>query len=187
MMGDAIAGSANAAVPHTPVHTASGVLVRPVQPAELSEVGELTVTAYRAGGPLAQASDDSYAVALRDAADRAEHGELLVAVDDAGALLGTVTIARAGTAYAELCGEGELEMRMLAVAPHARRRGVGEALTRAVAGRAREEAAARVILCSMQELRPAHRLYERIGFRRCPERDWTVNSETRLLAFALDL
>jgi hypothetical protein len=33
----------------------------------------------------------------------------------------------------------------------------------------------------------AHRLYERSGFRRVPERDWTPTPEVPLLAFRLDL
>lgn len=192
-MDDAVTESVNAtSTPSasTPSHgTGRGndVLVRPAQSHELARVGELTVTAYRAGGPLAWASDESYRATLQDARDRSERGELLVAVDSVGTLLGTVTIARAGTVFAELCRDDELELRMLAVAEQARGRGVGEALTQAVVDRARQEGAHRVVLCSMDTLAPAHRLYRRFGFRRSPERDWTAPPDTTLLAFSLDL
>lgn len=166
----------------------NGVVVRPARPDELAEVGELTVRAYAADGFLQHDPDgDGYTAELRDAAGRAEHAELLVAVDGAGALLGSVAIVRPGTRYAELCWDGELEFRMLAVAPDARRRGVGAALTRAVVERARALRVERVVLCSMEIMTAAHRLYQRLGFRRLPERDWTPVPGVTLIAFALEV
>lgn len=165
------------------------VVVRPVRPEELAEVGELTVAAYRAEGVLGDDPErESYARELGDAARRAQHAEVLVAVSSDGAdggLLGSVAVVRAGTEYAEVSreGEGEVEFRMLAVAEHARRRGVGEALTRAVLDRARELDATRVVLCSLEEMTTAHRLYERLGFERLPERDWNPVPGVALIAY----
>ena len=62
---------------------------------------------------------------------------------------------------------------MLAVAPDARRQGVGEALARLVLDRFRELGAAAIVLSSLAEMAAAHRLYERLGFDRIPERDWS--------------
>ena len=53
-----------------------------------------------------------------------------MAVDDDGTLLGSVTSCPPGSPWRELSVEGEGEFRMLAVAPAARGRGVGEALVR---------------------------------------------------------
>ncbi|PRX48274.1 acetyltransferase (GNAT) family protein [Prauserella shujinwangii] len=164
----------------------SDVRIRAARPGELAEVGELTVAAYRADGLLTHDAGDSYAGELRDARARAEQAELLVAVDGTGTLLGTVTVTRAGTPYAELARDDELEFRMLAVAGHARGRGVGEALVTAVLDRARELAAPRVVLCSLDAMRTAHRLYERLGFRRAPERDWYPVPGLALRAFVHD-
>jgi hypothetical protein len=36
-------------------------------------------------------------------------------------------------------------------------------------------------------MRTAHRIYEKLGFRRDPERDWTPMPGVDLLAFVLDL
>ncbi|MGH3822018.1 MAG: GNAT family N-acetyltransferase [Pseudonocardiaceae bacterium] len=78
---------------------------------------------------------------------------------------------------------GELELRMLAVARDARRRGVGEALVKSVLRRAAEIGAYRVVMWSAQEMHAAHRLYARLGFSRLPERDWEPVPGIMLLAF----
>ncbi len=148
-------------------------------------MGELTVAAYR-DDELLQVEPE-YEAVLADAERRATEAELLVAVTGDGELLGSVTVVRPGTAYAEISREGELEFRMLATAPAARRRGVGEALTRAVIERAHELGAKRVVLCSLETMQAAHRLYTRIGFRRLPERDWEPHPTFWLRAFALTL
>lgn len=75
---------------------------------------------------------------------------------------------------------------MLGVAPEARGRGVGRALVRAVIARADDTGADRVVLCSLEMARTAHRLYERLGFVRLPERDWYPEPDLLLMAFGLD-
>ncbi|MEU6642435.1 GNAT family N-acetyltransferase [Saccharomonospora sp. NPDC046836] len=165
----------------------SDVLVRAARPAEFAALGELTVAAYQADGLLGHDAGESYAAELRAAAHRAEHAELLVAVADSGAPIGTVTIVRAGTPYTEIARDGEVEFRMLAVAADARGRGVGAALTQAVLDRARALAARRVVLCSLESMTTAHRLYARLGFRRLPERDWEPVPGVTLLAYSLEL
>jgi GNAT superfamily N-acetyltransferase len=159
--------------------------VRPARPSEFDQVGRLTVAAYRAGGLPGAAS--SYVTELADAAGRAEHAELLVAADPEGALLGTVTVCTPGSALGEVSRPGELEFRMLGVAPAARGRGIGRALVQAVIGRATDVGAYRVVMCSLETARAAHRLYDRLGFVRLPERDWYPQPGLLLMAFALDL
>lgn len=163
----------------------SGIRIRRAEPDELVEVGELTVAAYLANGYLD--SQHRYATELRNAADRAEHADLLVAVDGVGTLLGSVTVVLPDTKYAEMSRDDELEFRMLAVSESARGRGVGEALTRAVLDRARELRRDRVVLCSLERMRPAHRLYERVGFTRMPDRDWEPEPGVPLLAYGMGL
>jgi ribosomal protein S18 acetylase RimI-like enzyme len=76
---------------------------------------------------------------------------------------------------------------MLAVAPSSQRMGVGEALVRLVLDRFREEGATAIVLSSLPQMTEAHRLYERLGFVRTPERDWQPLPHIRLIAFRLDL
>jgi ribosomal protein S18 acetylase RimI-like enzyme len=166
------------------------VILRPVDPAdpaELAAIGALTVQAYTADGFLGGA-EDGYAEHLRAAADRARDAELAVAVDEgAGALLGTVTYCRAGTPWAEVSRPGEAEFRMLAVAPEARGRGVGAALAAWCVERARADGCTGVVLSTLTVMHAAHRLYERMGFVRTPERDWWPAPDVQLITYALAL
>lgn len=155
--------------------------VRLARPDELEEVGRLTLEAYLADGMVNPAG--SYAAELANASRRASDAELLVAVDPQGMVVGTITVCTPGSPLRELCRPGELEFRMLAVAPGARRRGVGEVLVRTALARARKTGVHRVVLCSAETMHVAHRLYVRLGFIRMPERDWYPLPGIRLLAF----
>ena len=76
---------------------------------------------------------------------------------------------------------------MLSVAASARGRGVGEALVRRWStGLGPPGSAA---WCSPPRRRwlAAHRLYERLGFTRLPERDWTPLPGLTLVAYAYGL
>ncbi|HET9141340.1 GNAT family N-acetyltransferase [Actinophytocola sp.] len=165
----------------------SDVLVRPARAGELDATGALTLRAYQADDYFATGVPSSYADTLADARSRYDHAELLVAVDGDERLLGTVTVARPGTRYSEVSRDGELEFRMLAVDPAARRRGVGEALVRAVLDRARELDLVSAVLCCQERMPALHRLYERLGFRRLPERDWNPVPAVRLIVYAIDV
>jgi GNAT superfamily N-acetyltransferase len=163
------------------------VIVRVARPEDHAELGRITVAAYEADGYLH--ADDEYAEELRDTGRRAELATLLAAVDDGGAgpLLGTVTFCLPGTPYAEISRPGEAEFRMLAVAPGHRGRGVGGRLVRACLDLARTEGATGLALSSLEAMRPAHRIYERMGFQRAPERDWEPVPGLRLVAYLMPL
>lgn len=161
------------------------LVIRPAHEDELAAVGALTFDAYAADGFVS--ADSPYAGDLRDTSSRARDAELYVAVDEDGRLLGTVTYCPEGSPWQEVAGEREGEFRMLAVAPDARRRGVAEGLVRMCLERSRELGYDAVVLSSMSSQQAAHRVYERIGFRRDPEHDWRPRPEIELLAFRLDL
>jgi ribosomal protein S18 acetylase RimI-like enzyme len=171
--------------PTPPVTPVSEVTIRLARPAEYERVGRLTVEAYQASGY--PGSDGPYAARLADAETRAREAELWVAVDESDAPVGTVTMAPPGSPWAQVAGARDMEFRMLAVAASARGRGVGEALTRAVLDRATELGLTAVVLSSAQEMAVAHRIYERLGFRRTPEKDWSPTSTTDLITYRLDL
>lgn len=156
--------------------------VRPVRPEEHARVGELTVAAYTRDRDIGD-----YAEELRDVADRVETAEVLVAVDDDGTVLGSVTNVPDGGPYGEIGRPGEGEFRMLAVDPAAQGRGVGTALVNACVDDARRRGRERVVLSSGTWMGAAHRIYSRLGFVRLPERDWTPVPGVDLQAFALDL
>jgi ribosomal protein S18 acetylase RimI-like enzyme len=161
--------------------------IREVLPGEYEALGALTVKAYLDGGFLIGGLDDEYAPHLRDVAHRAGSATVLVAVDGER-VLGGVTIAFPGSPLMELGGDGDAEVRMLAVDPGAGGRGVGSALAAACVERARAEAGTkRVVLCSQQTMVGAHRIYRRLGFERAPELDWSPLPGVDLWAFFLTL
>lgn len=146
-------------------------------------IGELTVAAY-AG--FTTGAEDLYVEHLRDVETRDREAEVWVAEDE-GIVTGTVTVAPEGSPWRELGKQGEGEFRMLAVAPEAQGRGVGEALVRHIVERFRDAGRSRVVLCSLEDMTAAHRIYRRLGFERAPELDWSPEEGVHLIAFALDL
>jgi ribosomal protein S18 acetylase RimI-like enzyme len=161
------------------------IVIRPALDSELEAVGHLTAEVFIGDGHTPRGGD--YEPRLRDARDRAEHAELLVAVDpDTGTLLGSVTFAPPGSPYADLAGEQQGEFRMLAVAPAARGRGAGEALVRACLDRSRELGLTALVMSTQAAMVHAHRIYERLGFVRTPERDWSPVPGVQLMTYAVE-
>jgi GNAT superfamily N-acetyltransferase len=158
------------------------VIVRDARPDELAGIGDLRVAAYLADGFLTSTS--GYRPILHAlGADGA--GEVLAAVDG-GQIIGTVMLLPwpAGNIT---CGPAEAEIRALAVAPHARGRGIGAALVTAVIERASRQGVRQLLLLTLPEMRAAHRLYTQAGFARLPGRDWSPEPGESLLAYALVL
>ncbi|MGV9699831.1 GNAT family N-acetyltransferase [Streptomyces sp. NPDC003470] len=165
-------------------------VIRQASPDEYRALGDITARAYLDDGLLDFGEDDSYLGELRDVAKRATAAQVLAAAAD-GRILGGVTFVPSGGPMADIARPGEAEIRMLAVHHEARGRGVGEALVRSCVDRARAvEGCARVVLSTQRTMHTAHRLYERLGFVRTPERDWNPVPELddiTLLTYQLTL
>jgi ribosomal protein S18 acetylase RimI-like enzyme len=160
------------------------VLVRVAEPGDFDEIARLTVAAYAADGQLE--GGHGYEHVLADVATRAEHGELLVAVDaSSGQPLGAVMFVLPGSRFAELSRDGEAEFRTLAVDPAAQRRGVAQALVRACLDRAIDLGCSALVISVRDFAEPARRLYAGFGFTRWPERDWSPMDGVQLLALRL--
>ena len=182
--------------------------VREATKEDFDEIARLTVAAYRA---LDRWVGDDYAAHLGDVAARAEaenttvlvaEDELptaaitaaVVAGEDGAArdserrILGSVTLTIGGGPYFEWdpAADGDCGFRMLAVDPEVQGRGVGPRLVAECLERARAAGCRRMIIGSTEWMTTAHRIYERIGFRRAPELDqqW---GDIRGLCFVLDL
>lgn len=157
--------------------------IRQARPEEYAEIGAVTVAAYE---EFLTGAEDNYRDRLRDAEARGRQAELWVATpddDDGDAILGTVTICPEGSPWREVAQPGEGEFRMLAVSPDARGQGIGEALVDLVLSHFRERGARAVVMSSLNDMAGAHRIYERLGFERLPERDWRPLPEVSLIAF----
>jgi ribosomal protein S18 acetylase RimI-like enzyme len=160
-----------------------GVIVRDARPDELASIGDLRVAAYQADGFLPAAS--GYTPILHALGADGE-GEVLAAVDG-GRIVGTIMLLAWPDGGNVTRGPGEAEVRALAVAPHARGRGIGAALVAAVIERAAERGIRQLLLLTLPEMRAAHRLYTGAGFGRLPGRDWSPGPGETLLAYGLKL
>jgi GNAT superfamily N-acetyltransferase len=115
--------------------------------------------------------------------------EQLVAERD-GAIVGTVLLYP--PRRMELPRGGWLEMpwpevRLLAVAPAERGRGVGAALMQECVRRVRRAGGRVLSLHTTDRMKAALRMYERMGFVRAPEIDFQPMPGTTVMGFRLDL
>jgi ribosomal protein S18 acetylase RimI-like enzyme len=162
-------------------------LIRPIRPDEYEALGELTVAAYRTVS-LDVPAEEAYSLQLRDVERRATTSCVLVAVTPAGELLGGITyVSGPDDPYSEELREGEAGIRMLAVAPANRGRGIGRALTQACLDRATSEGRRRMVLHTGPWMPAAIRLYDRMGFVRRPELDFSPVPGVHLVAYAYEL
>ncbi|MBL8003249.1 MAG: GNAT family N-acetyltransferase [Flavobacteriales bacterium] len=127
------------------------------------------------------------AAAFQDRERLEPAGEMLIAVDGEERIGGAVLFLHVVSELRQLALEGEREFRLLGVHPHVRGTGAGEALVRACLERAVIAGADRVVIWSQPSMLAAHRLYERVGFVRAPERDQPDDRGFMRLVFVKEL
>lgn len=141
-------------------------MIRPATAADAGIVARLWTEAYMTGEPGGRA--EPYAES--DYEEAAQRGHVFVA-EECGEVVGAVVHYPVGATGRTVGGEGEAELSRLVVAAHARGRGVGSALVELCGERAAEEGGRAIALWSRPWQTDAHRLYERHGYSRAPERD----------------
>jgi ribosomal protein S18 acetylase RimI-like enzyme len=164
-------------------HGVPDVTIREVAPDEHTLAGGLVIDAYRT---LGDDGAEFYERELGDVAGRAKSGSVLVAEIE-GQIVGCVTFSVGQTALSEVDDPEAATIRMLGVSTQARGRGIGEALVRHCIDEARRQGCVRVRLNTRTSMASAQRLYERLGFRRDPEHDWSPASGISLLAYVRTL
>lgn len=124
-------------------------------------------------------------LATLDAAGPAER----IVAERHGAMVGSVLLYRPGahTYGSTAGGVDEPEVRLLAVVPAARGKGVGLALMTECARRARCAGATTLGLHTMDMMQAAMRMYERMGFVRAPDLDFSPAEGVLVKAYRLDL
>ncbi|MGK5170603.1 GNAT family N-acetyltransferase [Geodermatophilus sp. CPCC 205761] len=170
-----------AGAPSVPAEPA--VSVGPARPEDFPAIADLTVRVYVDGG----LTGPGYTPELADVEGRATRAELLVARDSDGRVVGSVALVLDGDFGEVTESDDEAAFRMLVVDPAVQGQGVGTLLVTTCLHRARAAGKRRMVLSTGPTMTAAHRLYERLGFTRLPERDWAPVPGIDLMVYALEL
>jgi ribosomal protein S18 acetylase RimI-like enzyme len=157
--------------------------VEAARPVDFPRIAELTVSVYVDGG----LASPGYAPELADVAGRADRAELLVVRDTAGSVVGSVALVVAGDFGNITTSEEEAAFRMLVVDPAVQGQGIGELLVTTCLDRARAAGKRRMVISTDTVMTTAQRLYQRLGFTRLPERDWSPEPGVDLLVYVREL
>lgn len=155
-------------------HSSRVIIIRGARDDERSTIGELTLRAY---GEYAEIMDPAswagLSQALKDALASDAPVERIVAEDD-GRIVGSAMLYAAEIdAYGSLASRTTApEIRLVAVAPEARGKGIARALVDECIRRARAYGATEVGLHTSRSMRVAMAMYAKLGFVRAPERDF---------------
>ena len=163
--------------------------VRDARPDDRDAIREVTLAAYQEYAAHMPGFWEAYRRNIVASVTDVGAAEQLVAVRD-GAIVGTVLLYP--PRRMELPGGGRLEMpwpevRLLAVAPAERGRGIGAALMQECLRRVRRAGGRILSLHTTELMQTAMRMYERMGFVRAPELDFHPTPGTTVLGFRLDL
>lgn len=173
----------NGAIPSTVV----AVEIREVRPEEYEDAGRVTASAWQEFLPAEPSPEwEAYLARIADIRGRAGRTVVLGAFED-GRPLGTVTLEVDHKIEVDRdpLAPDAANVRMLGVAPEARRRGIGRALMEAAMAEARGRGKRVLTLNTGERMRSAMAMYESMGFVRAP--DETLPSGERLQSFRLQL
>jgi ribosomal protein S18 acetylase RimI-like enzyme len=142
------------------------VEIRDATEAEHDEIGRVTAEAYRG-----LVRDETYLARIADVGERATRTQILVATDDDGSILGSLTLelARRVNPDDDPLEAHRAHIRMLGVAPSAQGRGIGTALMLEAERRAREAGKTEMTLHTTEWMRAAQALYDGLGYARVPD------------------
>lgn len=130
---------------------------------------------------------ESYLEDIKDVHSRLAVSQLIVAEVNKR-VVGTVTLYLEGSHYsAQGWPKGWAGIRLLAVHPAYRGRGIGRALIEERFRRCREQSVITIGLHTTKFMDIARRMYEQMGFRRVPEFDFQPAPGVVVTAYRLDL
>jgi GNAT superfamily N-acetyltransferase len=152
----------------------SGLTVRGAGPGDRDAIQAVTVAAYQEYTATIGAHWTGYRQNIIATLAAAAPGTQIVALED-DRVVGAVLLYPAGASIEKPGGTTVTltwpEVRLLAVAPSARGRGVGAALMNECIQRARSAGSMVLTLHTTDLMQAAMRLYERLGFERAQELD----------------
>ena len=155
---------------------------------EHSAVAQVILASYAEYGPLIPADAwERYSQNILDVRSRMTESELLIAVED-GEIVGSATFYphRLNRTQSEWPPEWT-GVRLIAVLPELRGRGIGKAIVEECIKRSRDQNAKAFALHTTPYMELARSMYERMGFVRVPEYDFHPRPEMTVMAYRYDL
>jgi len=146
------------------------IQIREATPEEYAEAGAVTASAYR---EFVRGGDwEDYLESIADVEGRADRTTIVVALDGAR-IVGSATLELTDRVEPDddpALDPAEAHIRMLGVAPEARRRGIARALMADCMDRARAGGKTFLTLHTTERMAAAQRMYESLGFVRGADR-----------------
>lgn len=163
------------------------VVVRPLTPDDdLEAFGRILLASYRA--LPGHVPEPDYEAELADVGARVDTNVVFGAFTDERPLGCVTFVPDHSDPHAERLQPDEASFRMLGVTLDAQRGGIGEKLVLRCLREATDTGKNAVFIYSGHWMSGAHRLYEKLGFARTPERDWPlIDPPVTLMGFRYDL
>jgi predicted N-acetyltransferase YhbS len=143
----------------------SDICIRDAKPSDRVAIRELTLAAYQEYAEPLGAYWEGYKGEMLRTLERVHPAQQLV-VDDNGEIVATILLYPAGVTFTAPDGEQYTaefpEMRLLAVSPEKRERGLGTLLMRECVERTRASSAKTIVFHTTALMRAEH-LYQRVG------------------------
>ncbi|MGI5836603.1 MAG: GNAT family N-acetyltransferase [Chloroflexota bacterium] len=170
---------------------AAGLQIRDAREDDQEAIKKVTLAAFEQYRDLMDPTHwQAYLQSVEDTLAEKGPEERIVA-ELSGAIVGSVLLCPAGTPIRTIDGRTLIrerpEVRLLAVAPEARGRGIGAALVEECVRRARLAGAKELTLHTSDMMQAAVRLYERLGFVRAPELDFSPAPGVLVKGYSLSL
>ncbi|MFI5393838.1 MAG: GNAT family N-acetyltransferase [Myxococcota bacterium] len=146
------------------------IQIREATPEEYAEAGAVTASAYR---EFVRGGDwEDYLESIADVEGRADRTTIVIALDGSR-IVGSATLELTDRVEPEddpALDPAEAHIRMLGVAPEARRRGIARALMADCMDRARASGKTFLTLHTTERMAAAQQMYESLGFVRGADR-----------------
>ncbi len=160
--------------------------IRNARLGELKKIQDVTLSAFQQYASQMPDRWEHYRENILETLAEAKTSELIVAEQD-GSLLGSVVLYPPVTPSSQGEPAEPPSVRLLAVAPAARGKGIGTALMRECIRRARKTGADFLTLHTTDLMRVAMRMYERMGFVRAPDLDFQVDDNVIVKGYRFPL
>jgi GNAT superfamily N-acetyltransferase len=168
----------------------NGIQVREAREEDRNAIRSVTLAAFQEYATVMHAHWKGYRQGILTTLADVKPAEQIVAEQD-GAVVGAVLLYPPRTVFSRPDGSRvtieQPEARLLAVAPPARGRGIGEALLRECIRRARRSGEAALTLHTSDFMKAGKRMYERMGFVRAPELDFHPSKDMTVMGYRLPL